>query len=280
MRERGASARDCQQHARNVSATLMLTHAMLCAASASCFSFYSQTELDVNYLQFYVAVYQFFLGLILAPVNSLPFLQDAYIPIDQLHLSISNGGKCLVGINSIVNATVYDQYGNATGGTCWMDEAHKWNAPANTHCDDCSGAWLPVMLYIFFNCLYNLAIVLVIKYGSAALLWIVLTVRLPLVQMASALPFLFNPPDTFRVTSIIGLLVILGGLICYRWQSVSTLFCKPKQQSLDERLLAGNAVSSDGAGTAASMTAVTNTHSVTVRSNSFSHQLTHASTME
>jgi hypothetical protein len=45
-----------------------------------------------------------------------------------------------------------------------------------------------------------LFIVLVIKYGSAALLWIILTLRLPLVQIAFAISFINDPPDPFKVS--------------------------------------------------------------------------------
>lgn len=64
---------------------------------------------------------------------------------------------------------------------------------------------------------------LVIKHGSAALLWIILTVRLPLVQIAFAISAINDPPDEFRATSIIGLFVILAGLVLYRWSSVATV---------------------------------------------------------
>jgi len=63
--------------------------------------------------------------------------------------------------------------------------------------------------------------VLVIKYGSAALLWIILTLRLPLVQIAFAISAINNPPDSFKATSIIGLVVIILGLILYRYSSVA-----------------------------------------------------------
>lgn len=62
-----------------------------------------------------------------------------------------------------------------------------------------------------------------IKYGSAALLWIILTLRLPLVQIAFAIRAINDPPDAFKVTSIIGLLVIITGLVLYRWSSVASV---------------------------------------------------------
>lgn len=159
-------------------------------------------------------------GLALIPLNALPFLQDAYIPFKELPYAISDGAKCFFGVNSRVNHTVWEADGTAHG-SCWTDKANKWGAPTDARCDDCHGAWLPVCGYIVFNCAYNLFIMLVIKHGSAALLWITLTLRLPLVQIAFAISAINNPPDSFHATSIVGLFVILAGLILYRWSSVA-----------------------------------------------------------
>jgi hypothetical protein len=134
--------------------------------------------------------------------------------------TLSNGARCFSGVNTVVNATIYDAMGDAVRGTCWVDADNKWGAPAGSHCDQCEGAWLPTVGYIFFNCMYNFFIVLVIKHGNAALLWIILTIRLPLVQIAFAIPSLTNPPDPFRWSSILGLFIILAGLICYRYAAV------------------------------------------------------------
>lgn len=182
-------------------------------------SAFGDINLDVNLLQFWVAVFQFLIGLVLVPLNALPFLQDAYVPFSELPYTIANGARCMAGINSKVNETVWDQHGMAHG-SCWLDKQNKWGAPTDEHCDDCTGAWLPIMGYIMFNCAYNLFIMLVIKHGGASLLWIILTLRLPLVQIAFAIPALNNPPDDFKVTAIIGLFVILLGLILYRYSSI------------------------------------------------------------
>jgi len=185
---------------------------------------FGDADLDVNLLQAWVAFFQFFLGILLAPFNSLPFLQDQYIPIDRLPYTISNGARCMVGINSVVNHTIIDNSTGMAYGSCWLDEDMKWGAPADSHCDSCDGAWIPIFVYTIFNLGYNLFIVLTIKYGSAALLWIILTLRLPLVQIAFAIPAITapNPADPFRWSSVVGLFVILAGLILYRWSSVAS----------------------------------------------------------
>jgi hypothetical protein len=85
-------------------------------------------------------------------------LQDAYVKFTDIPSTISNGGRCLAGINSIVNHTIVDADGFAHG-SCWSDKNNKWGAPSDSHCDDCVGAWLPTFFYIVFNCSYNLFIV-------------------------------------------------------------------------------------------------------------------------
>jgi hypothetical protein len=62
--------------------------------------------------------------------------------------------------------------------------------------------------------------VLVIKHGGAALMYVVMTLRLPLVQFAFSLAIINNPPDTFGWASMVGLTVILAGLITYRYSAV------------------------------------------------------------
>lgn len=132
-----------------------------------------------------------------------------------------HGLQCIGGINTVINSTVYDATsGLAIGGSCWIDTDNKYGAPVDSQCDTCDidcGAHLPVIAYITCNYFFTLFFILVIKSGSASLLWIILTVRLPLVQIAFAIPPINAPPDTFQQTSIIGLFVIIGGLACYRY---------------------------------------------------------------
>lgn len=71
---------------------------------------------------------------------------------------------------------------------------------------------------------------LVLKYGSTALLYLGLTAMVPLANLAFALPFLprqaQQPLSMQDVSDIVGLLVILGGLVLYRFGS-SSLSCSP-----------------------------------------------------
>ena len=96
-----------------------------------------------------------------------------------------------------------------------------------TCCDACDGgvaclsqlsALGAVLLYISFNIAYNTFLLLVIKYGSAALMYVASTVVLPLGGVAFTLSFIFGPhASQFTIFNGVGLLIVLLGLICYRF---------------------------------------------------------------
>jgi hypothetical protein len=67
-----------------------------------------------------------------------------------------------------------------------------------------------------FNQFYNLLIILILKYGSANLLYLALTLMVPLGNVAFTLPFV-PQHSSLKVTDIIGLIVICLGLGCYRF---------------------------------------------------------------
>eukprot|EP00475_Leptophrys_vorax_P045079 TRINITY_DN9261_c0_g1_i1.p1 TRINITY_DN9261_c0_g1~~TRINITY_DN9261_c0_g1_i1.p1 ORF type:complete len:546 (-),score=120.91 TRINITY_DN9261_c0_g1_i1:72-1709(-) len=159
-------------------------------------------DMEVNYLQAWVATWQMLFGFVLAPINALPFLGDSYIPISQMPGALADGFKCMIGINSIVLPA------------CTMDMSDPTLKP----CDMCSGAWVPVVAYISFNMLMNVALVQVIKYGGANVYNFVGTLTLPLVQLSFALAFINNPPEPVHWYIIAALLFIIVGLVVYRYK--------------------------------------------------------------
>jgi hypothetical protein len=73
-----------------------------------------------------------------------------------------------------------------------------------------------VNIYLVFNQFYNLLIIMILKYGSSNLLYLALTLMVPLGNVAFTLPFVpENSP--LKATDIIGLVVICFGLGCYRF---------------------------------------------------------------
>jgi drug/metabolite transporter (DMT)-like permease len=152
---------------------------------------FADADVDANYLQYWVAIWQFFFGFALAPLNSLSFLGPQSVPPRELISALSDGCWCLLGYNT---------------------------KPG----DDCAGSWVPLTVYLIFNLAFNMFSVLLIKHGSATLMFIIMTLRLPMVQWAFSIAWISSPPDHFAWTSGIGLIVILAGLIFYRWPSKAT----------------------------------------------------------
>jgi len=158
-------------------------------------------DIDVNYLQYWVSLWQAIFGILMIPLNTLPMLGPNALKWDQLQYSLVNGAKCLAGINTVV-----------------PPHCGPHTSPV-VQCDDCSGAFWPLAIYLIFNCNYNIFITLVIKHGSASLMYIIMTLRLPLLQIAFSLRFINDPPDELALSSLLGLITIIAGLGIYRWST-------------------------------------------------------------
>ena len=157
-----------------------------------------ETELDPMYLNGWIAVFQFGFAIILCIPSS--YTSEPPVPVVDLPENIWNGLKCYVGINSLTCPTATDGSSLATDCTP----------------DDCSNSPLYVNLYLMFNQVYNLLIILIIRYGSANLLFLALTIMVPLGNCAFTLDFVPGHKP-LQVTDIIGLVIICSGLVCYRF---------------------------------------------------------------
>eukprot|EP01119_Soliformovum_irregulare_P002566 TRINITY_DN12810_c0_g1_i1.p1 TRINITY_DN12810_c0_g1~~TRINITY_DN12810_c0_g1_i1.p1 ORF type:complete len:393 (-),score=95.34 TRINITY_DN12810_c0_g1_i1:103-1281(-) len=140
-----------------------------------------EVEIDVVYMNGWVAIYQFLFSLSVA----IPSAYASALRPSQLPDNMWGGLRCLVGKDTLVS-------------------------------DKCHDAPLFVSLYIMFNVLYNILIIMILKYGSANLLWLAMTIMVPLAVGAFALPFLPDP-QTFDVYNGIGLVIIMSGLVIYRF---------------------------------------------------------------
>jgi len=175
-------------------------------------AFRGEDDLDVWYLNGWVALFQFLFGLTYAPLAAvLSGLAMKDIPTNLYH-----GLLCwLLGINSIVGTSTmcFDQSSLCTG--------------AIPCCDSCDGsvkgvsgipAFWGMAMYMCANIAYNVFLVLVIKYGSAALMYISSTIVLPLGSLMFTLkPIMGKNAQQFTPYDGIGLVVILIGLIIYRF---------------------------------------------------------------
>jgi len=148
-----------------------------------------ETELDPVFLNGWIALFQFAFSIPLAIPAALA--GDPSIVPSDLPQNLWDGLKCYLGIGSIFSG-------------CHLD-------------DLCETQSIPfVNTYLLFNVSYNILIILILKFGSANILWLAMTVMVPIGNLSFALPFMPDP-STFKPTDIVGLCVIMGGLCLYRF---------------------------------------------------------------
>lgn len=160
---------------------------------------FKSVDMDVWYLQFWDVFYQSVVGTLLFPINmALPPPQQV-VP-SQIGPNLLDGGKCLIGQNQI------------TPGNSGCNLPHPYQP-----CDECTNAWLLLLIYMAINVAYNVFILLVIKYGSATVLSIAQTVRLPLTNICFSFNFIMGKDAVpLKGEIVYGLIVILVGLGAYR----------------------------------------------------------------
>jgi hypothetical protein len=107
-----------------------------------------ETELDPMYLNGWIAVFQLLFSFPLM----IPASLASGVAIPDLPTNLWNGLRCFLGYNSV--------HCDDDGDDCTSDDCYP-QAP------------MFVCLYLFFNQLYNLLILLILKYGSANILWLV-----------------------------------------------------------------------------------------------------------
>lgn len=81
------------------------------------------------------------------------------------------------------------------------------------HPDDCSQAALWVHLALLSSVVYTISMIFVLKYGSASLLYVGLTLMVPLGHLV----FSLKAPSHTHTADIAGLIVLVAGLILFRF---------------------------------------------------------------
>jgi len=175
-------------------------------------------EIDVVYLNGWIAVWQF----VVTVAFVVPAALAAKVAVSDIPSNSWDGLKCYVGTNSLMD----------NGPSCPPDSAH-----AGDNCsDDCGSSILFVNIYFMFNLGYNILIILILKYGSANILWLAMTVMVPLGNCAFALDFVpGHKPLT--VYNFIGLFLILGGLLVYRFGAAAlAAWMKSREEQEDAEI--------------------------------------------
>ncbi|GMI48002.1 hypothetical protein TrCOL_g637 [Triparma columacea] len=147
-------------------------------------------DIDVTYLNGWVALFQFLFALPLA----IPSAYASNLTIPEIPQNMIDGARCALGQSfSFVS-----------------------DSTSNLMYNDCSMAPFYVSSYLFFNLALNILIVLVLKHGSAAILAMSSTILVPLGNFAFSLDFMPGHKPQ-RPTDIAGLFVIMAGLMVFRY---------------------------------------------------------------
>ncbi|XP_049851611.1 crt homolog 1-like [Schistocerca gregaria] len=135
---------------------------------------FKDINLDIYLVSAWVSTFQLLLGFLTLPLSVLSE-SDPLSALKRIPSDLYNGTLCFFGYNTLGPKFV------------------------NNLCAE-RLVWLHVLAYIFFNILYNIAILLLIKYGSASLSQLASTITLPLTNICFTLKFVMNefPPPAPR----------------------------------------------------------------------------------
>lgn len=159
-------------------------------------AFKGVSDMNVFYLNAWVALFQWIVGLLYLPITAIPGFGG--ISFQDMPSNVWDGTKCMfAGINSLSG-------------------------------DNCTYAGAMMGGYVVANIFYNIILLMLIKYGSAALLYLASAVILPAANISFTFRFIMASKTT-KLTpyDIAGLVVILVGLIGYRVAGSSAR--KPKK---------------------------------------------------
>ena len=141
-------------------------------------------DFDIWYLYTCQSIYQFLLGVLMIPIICLPWFGG--VSPFEIPEQLVFGAKCLFGINSLET-------------------------------DNCAYGGITTLTYIGFNLTWNIFILLVIKYGSASLMWVASAITLPLANLCYALPLPLIGSQLPTIYDILGLVLVVVGLCMYNF---------------------------------------------------------------
>lgn len=220
-------------------AALIASNIPMCLSSVVKEKALGEAAIDPIYLNGWIALFQFFMSWPLL----IPAAPTANVAIPDIWQNLVDGAKCYVGINTYVapetimstmstelvplsnsffsSPAAQVALSHATSLLSFVGDSKK--------SDNCAMSPYYVNIYIFFNILYNILIIMIIKYGSSNVLWLAMTVMVPLGSIAFS--FSFMPKNRpLAITDIIGLCVILFGLVIYRFYESIVDMCGGRRE--------------------------------------------------
>lgn len=164
-------------------------------------SYSEENEIDPIYWNLWICTFQTIYSIIFAVPAG--YISEPRVPANEFLGNFWGGFRCTLG---------YDTYNNDTDGVDVEDSAEEGGLfrPDNCH------VWGPLYFTLFsissFG--FNILEVLLLTYGGANIMFLAMTLILPISDLAFAIPFMPNATK-FQVYDIIGLLMIMGGLFVY-----------------------------------------------------------------
>lgn len=198
------------------SAVMIVSCVPMCLSSVYKEKALGEAELDPVYLNGWIAVFQLLMAIPLTIPAAM--VGDPSVQPDHLMQNLADGFKCYMGQNSITEGP---------------------------HKDDCDKATIYVTTYLLFNVAYNLLIILILKFGSANILWLAMTIMVPLGNVAFTFPFM-PEHQPLHANDIAGLAFIMLGLFVYRFlEDALASYANSKSKYYGEDDKSGGALSSN-----------------------------------
>ena len=146
----------------------------------------SRYEFDPIYLNGWLCLFQTPMSVVLAIPGGI--LSSPPVTPSELPTNMWDGLKCFLGTGTIT---------------------------AGCHPDDCRWAFVTMVAFTLICFVYVNLMVLLLKFGSANLMFLALTLIVPVANLAFAMPIMPNPV-ALHDSDILGLVVIMVGIIAYR----------------------------------------------------------------
>jgi hypothetical protein len=148
---------------------------------------------DIWHVNAWVGVWQLLLGFITMPTVFIPFPDADVINPSDLGQYLSDASTCF-----------------------FLGRNPRPGSP-----DQCEGLFFLFLLFLAFNVAFNQLMLIVFKRGSSVLAVISGTARLPLVDILLLWGFLAGAAKISNITvfDIIALIVIICGIVSYKWHS-------------------------------------------------------------
>lgn len=182
------------------SVCMVLSCIPMCLSSVYKEKALGEADIDVVYLNGWVAVFQLF-GTILSAV---PSAYAMHLSLSELPANTVEGFWCWMGYNPEQEAR--------------LSEGRLLGAPPDP--SDCAMAPFFVTSYLIFNLVFNILMIVILKYGSANILYMSSTALVPLGNVAFSLKWMPNAQPLHRA-DVEGLVLIMLGLVVYRfWGSM------------------------------------------------------------